>query len=86
MKMTVNKSRNDFVILKEVLYRKRRGAKYRPQVGTITVTSENRFQVRIANLPKTIEPFVGILKGSDFRTNGMGRDLAGGYIVVERIG
>ena len=71
--------------LKHLLGRKRRGAKYRPQVGAITTAGETRFQVRINNLPMTTEPFASILKGSDYRINSMGRDLVGGYIIVERV-
>lgn len=82
---TIYKKRAEIAVLKQLLYRKRRGSKYRPQVGAITIAGENRFRIRINNLPKTKEPFVSILKGSDYRINSMARDLAGGYIVVERI-
>ncbi len=71
--------------LKQLLYRKRRGAKYRPEVGAVSSGDGKRFHVRINNLPMTEEPFASILKGSDYRINSMGRDLVGGYIVVERV-
>jgi len=75
----------DSAALKHLLLRKRRGQKYRPQVGPISSGDGKRYHVRIDNLPKTTEPFVSILKGSDYRINSMGRDLVGGYIIVERV-
>lgn len=81
----INKTRGEIAALKQLLHRKRRGAKYRPQVGPISSGDGKRFHVRINNLPKTTEPFASILKGSDYRINSMGRDLVGGYIIVERV-
>ena len=86
MKTMANKFHPEIAILEQLLYRKRRGAKYHPQVGTIISVDGKRFHVRINNLPMQTEPFARILKGSDYRINSMGRDVAGGYIVVERVG
>lgn len=79
------KERAEIAALKTLLHRKRRGAKYTPQVGVITSGDGKRFHVRIDNLPMTEAPFIAILRGSDYRFTRMGRDLAGGYIVVERV-
>ena len=87
MKMKTNyEVRAEREVLQQLLHRKRRGAKYRPQVGPITSGDGKRFHVRINNLPMHPEPFASILKGSDYRINSMGRDIAGGYIIVERVG
>lgn len=83
---TIYKIRAEIVVLKRLLLRKRRGDAYRPQVGEILIAENQRFHVRIDNLPPTPEPFASILKGSDYRVNSMGRDLVGGYIIVERLG
>jgi hypothetical protein len=70
--------------LRHRLYRKRRGAKYRPRVDEIIALGDGRFKVRLFNLPLQQAPLDSILN-PDYNVVQFGRDTTGGYIVAERI-
>ena len=70
--------------LRHRLYRKRRGAKYRPRVDEIIALGDGRFKVYLFNLPLEQTPLHKILE-PDYRVTQFGRDTRCGYIVAERV-